>query len=129
MVYFDGVCGLCNRFVDFVLRRDRRGVFRFAPLQGGTASERLSQGRRPGNPELRTLLVEDKDGVHEKSEAVLRVLAELGGAWRLFGIAKRVPRALRDGLYDLLARNRYRLFGKRETCRLPTAGERARFLP
>ncbi len=140
VIFFDGVCGLCDGFVDFVMARDRRAAFRFAALQGETASGVLREGgsaRGPSAPPagdgagewMRSILLRDRDGLHRKSDAVLRILVGLGGPWRLLGLLRLVPRPLRDIAYDFIARNRYRWFGKRDTCRMPTPEERERFLP
>ena len=126
MIFFDGVCGLCNRFIDFVLTRDKRHVFRYAPLQGETARRELPA--RAVDGELRSVVVLDEKGIHEKSRAVLRVLHHLGGWYRLGLIFILLPRSLRDLLYDFVARRRYAWFGRRETCRLPDPGERELFL-
>jgi predicted DCC family thiol-disulfide oxidoreductase YuxK len=127
ILFFDGVCGLCNRFVDFVIKQDRAGVFHFAPLQGETAREHLPEADVRN---IQTMVLSDEQGVFRKSTATVRVLTRLGGMWRVIGGALRlVPRPLRDAGYTLVARYRYTIFGKKETCRIPTAAERARFLP
>ncbi|HEV8001872.1 MAG TPA: DCC1-like thiol-disulfide oxidoreductase family protein [Planctomycetaceae bacterium] len=126
VIFFDGVCGLCNRFIDFVIARDRAGVFRFATLQGETARERLPAA----DLDLNTMVLWEGQGILRKSTAAARILIGLGGVWALCGTALGlVPRPLRDVGYSFVARNRYRIFGKKETCRMPTAAERARFLP
>jgi predicted DCC family thiol-disulfide oxidoreductase YuxK len=127
IVFFDGVCGLCNHFVDFVLNRDHRGVFRFAPLQGETARRHLAEA---DVRDLKTMVLLDRDGVFRKSTAVLRVLSRLGGGWRLLAALLRlIPRPLRDIGYAVVARTRYSIFGRKETCRMPTPAERGRLLP
>ena len=127
ILYFDGVCGLCNRFVDFVIKRDRGGVFHFAPLQGETARERLPES---DFRDVQTMVLSDEQGVFRKSTAAVRILMRIGGIWRVIGGAlSLVPRPLRDAGYSFIARHRYAIFGKKETCRIPTAAERARFLP
>jgi predicted DCC family thiol-disulfide oxidoreductase YuxK len=132
-VFFDGVCGLCNGFVDFVMARDPGGVFRFAALQGETAAIKLGRALRD-NPEsdtagLRSIVFCDENQIYRKSEAVLRIVATLGGIWTLARLLQWVPKTLSDAVYDFVARNRYRWFGKREACRLPSPVERTRFLP
>jgi predicted DCC family thiol-disulfide oxidoreductase YuxK len=127
IVFFDGVCGFCNRFVDFVIRRDTAVVFRFAPLQGETARRFLPD---TDVRDLKTVVLWEEQGVSRKSTAVVRVLRGLGGAWRVIAVGLRlIPRPLRDLGYALVARYRYAIFGKKETCRMPTAAERSRFLP
>ena len=125
VIYFDGYCGLCNGFVDFVLARDRARRFRFAPLQGTTARARFGD---PGDVDPTTILLEEEGTVFERSTAALRIIAALGGIWRLAGLLRLVPRFIRDAVYDWVARNRYGWFGKRDTCRLPSPEERAVFL-
>lgn len=126
-VYFDGVCGLCNRVVDFVISRDPRGVFRFAPLQGNTAHRRLPADDLDS---LETLVVTTGAGTFRRSAAVVRILWRLAPHWRLLGgLLWLIPLPLRDLGYRIVSKSRYRLFGKRETCRLPTEEERSRFLP
>jgi len=127
-VFFDGVCGLCNRTVQFLLRHDRRDRLRFAPLQGATAARVLTPlGGRPG--ELDTIYLVTADGrLLERSRAVLFAVAALGGAWSLLGLLRVVPRPLADLVYRLVARVRYRVFGRLEACAMPTPAERAKFL-
>ncbi|HEX7926436.1 MAG TPA: DCC1-like thiol-disulfide oxidoreductase family protein [bacterium] len=126
IICFDGVCGLCNRFVDVLLRLDRRHVLRFAPLQGSTARARLPAGVTTG---VDTVVLLDDAGVHQRSDAVLRILGHLGQPWRgLAWLGWAVPRPVRDCLYDAIAARRYGWFGQRKTCRLPTVEERNRFL-
>lgn len=127
IVYFDGVCGLCNRLVDFLLRHDRSGELRFAPLQGETARATLPEA---DVRELSTIAF-TADGHHwTESSAIVRILWRLGPFWKMAGtLLWLIPRPLRNLGYRLVARSRYRFFGKRETCRLPTAEERDRLLP
>jgi predicted DCC family thiol-disulfide oxidoreductase YuxK len=127
-VYFDGHCGLCDRFVTFLVRRDRHRALRFAPLQGETAAGRFAEPPR-GADDPATVVYEDAAGVHSRSTAALRALRALGGAWRLTRIVELVPRVIRDAVYDWVARHRFRWFGRRESCRLAGPGEREVFLP
>lgn len=125
IVFYDGECGLCHRFVQFVLARDRAGVFRFAPLQGSTAASMI-----PGlAAELGSVILKDDTGIHQRSEASLRVLARLGGAWRLAAVLRGVPLRLRDGVYAFIAKRRLGWFGTADACALPAPTQRARFLP
>ena len=127
IIFFDGVCVMCNRFVDLLLRVDRRGLFRFAPLQGETAKAMLPpQG---DDPKTWSVLYLDERGLHDQSDASLQVYRRLGGFWWLLSLVRVVPRFVRNPVYRMIARNRYRVFGKRSTCRVPTEAERARFLP
>jgi predicted DCC family thiol-disulfide oxidoreductase YuxK len=127
IVFFDGVCGLCNRFVDFALPRDRRRRLLFAPLQGETARGMVD---RPDRESLKSVIVVDRQGSHRRSSAVVRVLRRLGGGWSVLGtLLWLVPKPIRDLAYQLVARYRYRWFGQKDACRVPTPEERARFLP
>lgn len=125
VVYFDGVCGLCNHAVDLILRHDAAERFLFATLQGEVAEREL--GRKPDDP-MDSLVLVDALGRHERSTAALRIAWHLGGVWRVLSWLRVVPRGIRDPAYDAVARVRYRLFGQKETCRMPTPAERARFL-
>lgn len=126
-MFFDGVCGLCNWTVDFVMRRDRQQQFRFAPLQGATAEHFLGPEDRV---RLHSVVIMHQGKVWRKSSAIVRMLWLLGGFWGLCGwLLWIVPRPLRDLAYRLIAMNRYRLFGEKTTCRMPTPAERARLYP
>ena len=127
ILFFDGVCGLCNRFVDLLLKADSRDRFRYAPLQGKTAQGMPGLRDRIGDPQSFVYL--EKDRLYDQSNAVLLALRRLGGAWRLIAVLYVFPRPLRDFVYHIVARNRYRWFGKRDDCRLPTPEEQEWFLP
>lgn len=127
IVVFDGHCLLCKGWVQFLLKHDRRGQLRFASIQGCTGQSLLAaQGLRVEG--LQTLLVVDGDRVWQHTAAIFRVLHALGWPWRLAWLGWLVPVALRDPLYRLLARHRYRWFGRSETCLLPTPDIATRFL-
>jgi predicted DCC family thiol-disulfide oxidoreductase YuxK len=127
ILFFDGVCGLCNWAIDFVLKRDLQGNLQFAPLQGETARVLLSP---EDVNDLNTMVLYVGGRTYRKSAAAVRVLWQLGLGWQIAGtILWLIPLPLRDLGYSLVASNRYRMFGKKETCRLPTPEERSRFLP
>ena len=133
IVFYDGICGLCNRLVQFLLKRDRHDRLRFASLQSEFASKVLSRhGIDP--KDLDTLHVvenyeQSDERVFNRSDAILRASRELGGIWKLAAnIGRVVPRAFRDLFYRFVANNRYRVFGKYETCLLPEPRHRAKFL-
>ncbi|OOG43376.1 thiol-disulfide oxidoreductase DCC family protein [Rhodanobacter sp. C05] len=128
VIVFDGVCLLCSRWVDFILRHDRDGRFRLAAMQGSHGTLLLqAHGLSPDDPSS-FLLVQDGQGYID-TDAIARVLRQLGGGWTLVsGLLCAVPRFLRDPAYRWIARHRYRLFGRREQCRLPEAAHAARFL-
>jgi predicted DCC family thiol-disulfide oxidoreductase YuxK len=132
VLLYDGVCGFCNKTVQMILARDRKGTMRFAALQsdyGRRVVERHTELRGVDS----VVYVENTEGcgerVYVRSDAALRVLKYLGGAWKLLMFLGRVlPKTVRDFFYDLFARNRYRLFGKYESCMLPPPEVRSRFL-
>ena len=127
IIVFDGVCHLCNAWVQFLLRFDRRGVYRFASMQSVAGRKRLADhGLDPDDPSSFLLLRNGR--ARTDSDAIVDVLTGLGGAWRVFGVLWLVPRFLRDPAYRFIARNRYRLFGKRDVCMMPTPESAARFL-
>lgn len=129
VVLFDGVCNLCSASVQFIIDRDPRAHFRFAALQSPVAARLLAEHGAvlPGGEPESVLLLED--GVlFERSEAALRIARRLRGPVRLLAPLLSLPHGLRDRAYRFIARNRYRWFGKAESCRLPTPALRARFL-
>ena len=143
IIFFDGVCALCDQAIKRVVAADKKGVFRYAPLQGETARRRLqpltpeqkrdaqngAEDEASGGGWLRSMVLLDATGEYRNSSAAVRILWYLGGTWSLLGgLLWIVPRPIRDGVYRMIARNRYRWFGKRESCRLPTPAERTRFL-
>jgi predicted DCC family thiol-disulfide oxidoreductase YuxK len=143
ILLYDGVCRLCNRLVQFILRRDAAGVFRFASLQSPLAARILVRhGVNPADLDKVYIVLNhdptkadatEKDQLSESllacSEAVLFVLQQLGGTWRAVAfLLKLVPRRLREWAYRLVARNRYSIFGRYHTCPLPSEDARSRFL-
>lgn len=125
VIFFDGVCGLCNGFVDFVISHDKKNLFLFSPLQSDYAKKQLPSHL---TQDLTSVVLIINGATYTKTNAVLRVMNELGGAWKVLTIGHYLPTFLTNRIYDLVASNRYRLFGKKETCRLPTEEERQRFL-
>ncbi len=127
LVLFDGVCNLCNAAVGWIIARDRRGRFRFASLQSDAAGRELCAHGVSGDLPDSIVLIDD-DGVHTQSEAVLRIASGLGLPWSLAGVARVLPGALRDAAYSCVAHHRYRWFGRRQACMLPSEALMARFL-
>ncbi len=131
-ILFDGVCNLCNGFVQFVIRHDAAEHFRFAALQSEAAQALLAAHGQPLTPDALadpTSVVLVADGrVYTHSAAVLRIAGQLGGVWRLAAVGWLLPGRWRDALYRYIARNRYRWFGRQESCMLPTPELRGRFL-
>ncbi len=128
IVVFDAQCLLCDGWVKFLLRHDHRQVLRYASIQGETGQALLARaGLRVQG--LETLLLVDGQQVWQHTGAILRVLNALGWPWKLAWAAWLVPAPIRDSLYRWLARNRYRWFGRSETCLMPQESFRHRFLP
>ena len=132
LILYDGVCGLCNRLNRFVLARDKRGEFLFASLQSHLSEQILAEyGRRTGDLNTFYVVVDYKkqsERLLSKARAALYVLNELGGVWRLAWPLNLLPTFILDLGYDFLARIRYRLFGKSETCQVPRPEYKVRFL-
>ena len=133
IILYDGICGLCNRLNQFVLRRDRNDRFRFAALQSEFAGNVLQ--RHGVNPEaLDTMYLllnysQPDERLAARSDAAVQILTELGGIWRaIASIVQLLPRWFRDKAYNLIARNRYQLFGKFQTCQIPDERYRSKFL-
>ncbi|MEW9622807.1 thiol-disulfide oxidoreductase DCC family protein [Rhodanobacter geophilus] len=127
VIVFDGVCVLCSRWVDFILRHDHAGRFRLAAMQGQQGRALLVvHGLSPDDP-VSFLLVDQGQG-YSDTDAIARVLGQLGGPWRAAGAMLRVTRRLRDPAYRWVARHRYRLFGRRAQCRLPAPEQAWRFI-
>ena len=127
LVLYDGECGLCDKSVQFILKHDRRGVFKFTTLQSEAGRHYLRDAGLPDDYRGSVLLVDDK-GVHSHSTAALRIARRLDGAAGLIGVGRVVPRPLRDVVYNFVARHRFQWFGHADACRLPTPDESARFL-
>ncbi|MFZ0297270.1 MAG: DCC1-like thiol-disulfide oxidoreductase family protein [Candidatus Sulfotelmatobacter sp.] len=133
IILYDGVCALCNRFVQFILRRDRNAIFRFASLQNAFAVPILA--RHSASPsDLDTVYVVvnyelPDEYLLSRSEAILFVLRQLAGPWRTIApLLQILPKSLRDAVYSAVARRRYRIFGRYEVCMLPPVQHRSRFL-
>ncbi|SEQ48023.1 thiol-disulfide oxidoreductase DCC family protein [Natrinema salaciae] len=118
IVLFDGVCNLCNGFVQFILPRDTEGRFRFAALQSDVGEALLAERGLPTD-ELESVVLIEGDDYYVKSAAVIRIARLLGGVYALLGPFRFLPRGLRDWAYDAVAARRYRWFGKRDQCAMP----------
>ncbi len=127
VLLFDGVCNLCNGWVNFVIDRDPHARILFAPLQSTAAKSLLRQNNR--NPDdMDTVVFIDRGSVYERSDAVLQMVKYLRGAARILWIGWLMPRRMRNALYDLIAKKRYQWFGKRKRCRIPEPELVSRFL-
>jgi len=127
VVFFDGVCNLCNRSVQFIIRRDKNDRFRFAPLQGKTGQALLIRHGLPADS-FNSFILSEGEKIYTHSTGALRMLKLLGFPWSLGYAFIIVPRFIRDGIYKQIARNRYRWFGRQESCMIPTPELKKKFL-
>jgi predicted DCC family thiol-disulfide oxidoreductase YuxK len=127
VILFDGICKLCNAWSNFLIRHDGRRRFKLASVQSAEGRAILAHFGYPTD-RFDTILVVHAAACHERSDAFFVVMAELGMPWKIALVFKLIPRRWRDWLYDRIALNRYRLFGKYDYCSLPTADHEGRFL-
>ena len=123
IILFDGVCNLCNSVVQFIIKRDEQKVFKFASLQSDFASQ-LFEGKAPKSD---SVMLVTEQGIFDKSTAVIKIAKHLKG-FKFLAIFSFIPLLIRDFIYDLIARNRYKLFGKQNECMIPSPELRERFL-
>ncbi|MBZ4188319.1 thiol-disulfide oxidoreductase DCC family protein [Niabella beijingensis] len=126
VILFDGVCNLCNNTVQFVIRHDKKDRFRFAALQSPAGQQLLQEYALPHSFESFVLLQNNR--AYRRSAAALKVVQQLGGLWPLLAFGWVIPAFLRDRIYDFIARNRYKWFGRSGHCMIPTPQLQARFL-
>ena len=127
LVLFDGVCNFCNFWIQFALKRDKTGKLKFGSLQGQTANRILPDYNI--DPRIITSVIFIEDGVaYRESTAALKVCRHLDGGWKLLYVLIIIPAFLRDGIYKWIGRNRYKWFGKQESCMMPTADQQKRFV-
>ncbi len=128
IILFDGVCNLCNSAVNFIIKRDKNDVFRYASLQS-EVGRALAKERGVDSSKLDTiLLIEPSIVYYHKSTAALQIAKQLSGGYPLLSIFLIFPKFLRDWIYDIIAKNRYKWFGKRESCVIPTPELKALFI-
>lgn len=127
MILFDGVCNFCNAMVNFIIRQDKRNIFLFAALQSASGKKLLEQHHIDWKDNDSFILVE-QDKAYQRSGAALKLYQKLPWYWKWTQIFWVFPRFIRDGVYNFIARNRYRWFGKKETCMIPSAAVREKFL-
>jgi predicted DCC family thiol-disulfide oxidoreductase YuxK len=127
IILFDGVCKFCNGSINFIIDHDRHKRFHFAPLQSEFAQRLLERFRLPAD-DFDTMILVEHDRAYARSSAALRIAWQLGGGWALLAILFAIPPFLRDGAYNVLAGNRYRWFGRTDSCRVPTPELRDRFV-
>ena len=127
IVLFDGVCNLCNGLVRFIIKRDRTRKFKFASLQSEIGQQWLMQFGLAKN-DFESFILVQGDKYYLKSAAALNTLRKLGGIWKAFYVFILIPRPVRDFMYNLIAKSRYKMFGKRDVCMIPTPELKERFL-
>ncbi|WP_096270847.1 thiol-disulfide oxidoreductase DCC family protein [Paucisalibacillus globulus] len=126
VILFDGVCNFCNSSVQFIIKRDPQGIYQFTSLQSDVGQKLLKDHEVP--VELDSFIYIEDEKIYFKSTAALKVCRNLKGLWKLLYIFIIVPRPLRDAVYGVIARNRYKWFGKRDACMIPSPEQRKRFL-
>lgn len=126
VILFDGVCNFCDASVQFILNRDPKGIFQFASLQSEAGQNLVKKHNVPADIDSMILIVDDK--VYYKSTAALRISRHLHGAWKMLYGFIIIPSPIRNIVYDLIAKNRYKWFGQKESCMLPPPNIRKRFL-
>jgi len=122
VIIFDGICGLCNKSIDILIRLDKNKIFKYTSLQGEYVK---TLGI---DEEIDSIICYDNGTLHYKSTAILKILRSLGGVWILTSIFYIIPKGVRDFIYDIIAKYRYDIFGKMESCRMPTEDEVALFI-
>lgn len=127
IILFDGVCNLCNEAVNFVIKRDTGNVFKFTPLQE-KQGVLLLKTHAVDTQKLDSIVLIENEKVYVKSSAALRIAKKMSNLWPLFFVLLIIPSFIRDGVYDFIAKNRYKWFGKKEQCMIPTPGLREKFL-
>ena len=127
LILFDGVCNFCNYWVNFAIKRDRKKKLRFTPLQGERAMQLLPKYHL-NLTALSSVIFIDAGKVYTQSSAALRICKYLNGGWKLFYGLIIIPKFIRDFFYNIIARNRYNWFGKKESCMVPTPDLKERFL-
>ncbi len=127
IILFDGVCNLCNSSVQFIIKRDKKKQFRFASLQGNFGQEFLKMHKMPAE-NFNTLILFENDNIYTRSTGALRMLKHLGGGWNLLYGFIIFPKFIRDGVYNWISKNRYKWFGKKEECMIPTKDLKERFI-
>jgi len=127
IILFDGVCNLCNGAVNFVIKRDTGNVFKFTPLQEKQGVLLLKM-HAVDTQKLDSIVLIENEKVYVKSSAALRIARKMSNLWPLFFVLLIIPSFIRDGVYDFIAKNRYKWFGKKEQCMIPKPGLREKFL-
>lgn len=127
IIIFDGICNLCNFVVQFVIKRDKKNIFKFLPLQSQKAKEMIKRFHGKVENLESVILIQDSI-IYYESDAVIKISQLLNYPWKIFCFFKFIPKFVRDRIYKMIARNRYNWFGKRETCMIPTKEQISKFL-
>ncbi len=127
IILFDGICNFCNSAVNFVIKKDKKGIVKFTPLQSNAGQQLLQQYNLP-TEEMSSFVFIDEGKAYTRSTAAIKVCKYLSGLWPLCKVFIIVPKFIRDGLYNWIAKNRYKWFGERDACMIPTPEVRERFL-
>jgi predicted DCC family thiol-disulfide oxidoreductase YuxK len=128
IILFDGVCNLCNGAIQFVIKRDKKDTFRYAALQSEIGEQLVTERAIDTAKVDSIILIEPGVAYFTKSDAALQISKSFGGGWKLLSIFTWIPKSFRDVVYDLIARNRYKLFGRKDACMIPTPELQAKFL-
>ncbi|WP_047153429.1 thiol-disulfide oxidoreductase DCC family protein [Aneurinibacillus tyrosinisolvens] len=126
IILFDGICNFCNQSVQFIIKKDPKGYYKFASLQSDIGQKLLEKYKIPHD--IDSIILIDNEEYYVKSSAALHICRNLEGIWKLFYLLVIIPRPIRDFFYEIIAKNRYKWFGKRESCMLPAPGIKERFL-
>lgn len=127
VIFFDGVCNLCNGFVQFVITHDKKARFKFASLQSESAKKILMPFDFPAS-ELKTIVLIEKGRIYLRSRAVLRIAKQLDGIWKISALLYIFPSFISDAVYNLIAGSRYKIFGKKDSCMVPAPELKSRFI-
>ncbi|MCF6347729.1 MAG: thiol-disulfide oxidoreductase DCC family protein [Flavobacteriaceae bacterium] len=127
IILFDGVCNLCNNSVQFIIKRDKKQRFLYASLQSDAAQSILLQFQLK-NSDFDSIILIENEKIYQKTTAILKIIKQLNGIWKLGYVFIIIPKFIRDFIYNIIAKNRYKWFGKREVCMIPTKELKMRFL-
>lgn len=127
LILFDGVCNFCNSSVNFIIKRDNKNYFKFSPLQSEYSRNVLEQSNL-SSKDFESIILYENNKLYQKSTAALKIAKHLSGLWNIFYVFIIIPPFIRDFFYDIIAKNRYKWFGKREMCMIPTAEIKEKFL-
>ncbi|WP_299485481.1 thiol-disulfide oxidoreductase DCC family protein [uncultured Allomuricauda sp.] len=128
IILFDGVCNLCNGAIQFIIKRDKTDTFRYAPLQSEIGEQLIAERAIDTSKVDSIILIEPGIAYFTKSDAALRIAQDFGGLWKALAIFTWIPKTFRDAIYDLVAKNRYKWFGRKDACMIPTPELQAKFL-